>query len=122
MREPTSLSERWRWWELAVQGKAPPPSEDEPQVGFYKVRKFRYGEWPRGPWLPASVWMEPQDIDPATGELLSDEIIRMEIDGKEVNPWKTWTWLASHPITESEWEWLRALSPLTPRKIPSRAA
>jgi hypothetical protein len=122
LRSPTPLSERWEWWERAVQGERPDVSESEPQVGYYKVRKFRYGAWPRGPWLPARVWMEPQDIDSETGELLSDEIIRMEINGKEVNPWTTWTYLASHPITEAEWKWLKAISPLTPDKIPSRSA
>jgi hypothetical protein len=66
--------------------------------------------------------MEPQDIDPDTGELMSDEIIRMEIDGKEVNPWNNWMYVASRPITESEWKWLKAMSPLTPEKIPRRAA
>jgi hypothetical protein len=47
--------------------------EDEPQAGFFAVRRFRYGEWVKGPFVPARIWIEPGEIDPETGELLSDE-------------------------------------------------
>jgi hypothetical protein len=77
LRSPTPLSERWEWWERAVQGERPDVSESEPQVGYYKVRKFRYGRLATRAMASARVWMEPQDIDSETGELLSDEIIRM---------------------------------------------
>jgi hypothetical protein len=119
MRQPTSPEQRWQWWEDAISGKPVETLENDIHCGFFKKRKFRYGEWTKGPWLPARVWME-QEIDPETGELLSDEVYRMEIDGKRVDPWKMWTWIARKPITEDEWKWLRAMSPLTPDKIPSR--
>jgi hypothetical protein len=120
VRQPTTPEARWTWWEAAVAGEAPPTHEDEPQAGFYAVRRFRYGEWAKGPLVPARVWWEAE-IDPETGELLSDERPRAEIDGKPVNPWSTWTWLARRPIPESEWRWLKALSPLLPTKIPRKA-
>ena len=121
MREPTTLAARWRWWECAVQGREVHHQEEDPQCGFYKVRKFRYGEWPKGPWLPARVWMEPQEIDPETGELLSDEIFKMTIDGKHVDPWHNWTRLSRKPILETEWKWLTAMSPLRAQRIPQLA-
>jgi hypothetical protein len=119
MREPQSLEERWRWWESAVAGEDPPVYEDEPQSGFYAVRKFSYGAWAQGPFIPARVWWE-SEIDPETGELMSPEECRAEIDGVFVNPWRSWTWLARRPIPESEWRWLKAQSPLLPTKIPKR--
>ncbi|MAB70295.1 MAG: hypothetical protein CMH89_11795 [Oceanicaulis sp.] len=122
MRRPTTPEQRWAWWEAASTGSEWPftPREDEPQAGFYRVRKFPYGQWARGPWLPARVWWEGGQIDPATGELMTDEICRCEIDGRRRNPWKVWTWLMTNPVTESEWEFLRAMSPLTANKIPQK--
>ena len=119
MRQPTTPAERWRWWEAALAGDPLPVYEDEPQAGFYRVRKFRYGEWVGGPWVPARVWWENGETD-EEGALLSDETCRAEIDGKGVDPWLSWTWIAKHPITTTEWEWLRAMSPLLPQAIPSR--
>lgn len=120
MRQPTPLEERWRWWEAAVSGAEHATHAEEPQAGFYAVRKFRYGEWPRGPFVPARIWWESGEIDPETGELTSDERLLAEIDGQRVNPWEKWTWIASRPITFSEWSWLRAQSPLLPEKPPPK--
>ena len=120
MRTPTGLAERWAWWEAAVSGGEPPTHVDEPQSGFYAVRKFAYGKWARGPLVPARIWWEPGETDPETGELLSPEICRAEIDGRRADPWRVWTWLAARPITENEWKWLTALSPLLPKKIPPK--
>ncbi len=121
MRQPTPVEARWSWWLAALAGDEPPVHEADPQCGFFKLRKFRYGEWTKGPWIPARCWLEPGEIDIATGELLSDEKYRMEIDGKEVNPWTSWTRIARHPVTEAEYRYLRAMSPLTARKIPPAA-
>jgi hypothetical protein len=122
MRQPTSPEQKWAWWEAATDGAGPPIHDDEPQPGFYAVRKFRYGEWARGPYVPARIWIEPGEIDPETGELLSDERYRAEIDGKPADPWRVWTWLAKRPIPLSEWEYLKAMSPLLPTTRPRRAA
>ena len=121
MREPSTLDDRWRWWESALAGEAPPVHEMEPQQGYYALRKFRYSDWPRGPYVPARIWWAPSEIDPDTGELLSDEQCLAEIDGERVNAWTSWTFMAKRPISEAEWRFLRALSPLLPSKIPPRA-
>jgi hypothetical protein len=120
LRQPTPPDAKWAWHEAAVAGLNPPTFDDEPQVGFFAVRRFRYGEWTKGPFVPARIWIEPGETDPETGELLSDERFRAEIDGKPADPWRIWTWVARRPVPLSEWEFLRAMSPLLPTKIPSR--
>lgn len=120
MRQPSSPEAKWAWWEASVDGLAPETHESDPQAGFFAVRKFRYGEWVRGPMVPARIWWEPGEIDPETGELVSDERLRGEVDGKPVNPWRSWTWIARRPISLEEWQWLRAMSPLLPNRIPQK--
>lgn len=120
MRQPTTQEDRWKWWEQSLEGKSPLIHEDEPHTGFYKARKFAYGKWPKGPYVPARIWWVTGETDPETGELTTDEICRAEIDGKPTNPWRAWPWLAKNPISESEWEFLRAMSPLLAKSIPPR--
>lgn len=120
MRQPSTSDERWDWWERAVAGEVVPVHEREPHAGFFKVRRFPYGQWRDGPYVPARTWWEPSEIDPETGELIADERLRGEIDGREVDPWDNWIWISRRPITEEEFRWLKALSPLLPTKIPSR--
>lgn len=120
MRQPTSLEDRWSWWERAVSGDEPPIHDDEPHAGFFAVRKFRYGEWVSGPFVPARIWYAPAEIEPETGELLEPERLLAEINGKPADPWRIWTWLARRPIPENEWKWLKAMSPLLPSKIPPK--
>lgn len=103
-----------------MAGENPPVHEDEPHQGYFAVRRFRYGEWVKGPFVPARIWWEPGPIDPETGELCGDERLCGEVDGKPINPWRNWTWVAKRPISESEWQWLKAVSPLLPTKIPRR--
>ena len=119
MRMPQTPEQRWAWWEASLNGLEPNIHEDEPHEGFYKCRRFPYGHWPRGPYVPARIWWEAH-TDPATGELISDERLCAEVDGKRANAWRVWPWLAKNPITESEWRWLTALRPLLPTKIPEK--
>lgn len=127
MRSETPLRDRWEWWERAVSGAAMPAITErqlyeDVHCGFFKVRRFRHADYAKAdaPWLPARVWVEGGDIDPETGMLLSDEKWRAEIDGKQVNLWKTWHRIRTYPISEEEWRWLTALSPLTMKKLPQK--
>jgi hypothetical protein len=121
MRRPSTPDERWGWWERAAVGEPVECFEDDPNCGFFKVRRFAYGQWAKGPFVPARIWIDPVEIDDETGELLGPEIIRAEIDGRRADPFKVWTWLAANPITEEEYQWLTALSPLLPKKLPSKS-
>jgi hypothetical protein len=49
-----------------------------------------------------------QDICPDTGELLSDEIIQCEINGRCADPEDAWTWICANPVTEQEFRYLAA--------------
>ena len=120
MRAPSSADQRWAWYEASIAGENPSVHENDPQAGFFALRKFPYGQWPGGPFIPARIWWEDGETDPETGELTSDERLRAEIDGKEVNPWTNWSWIARRPIGETEWQYLRAMSPLLPSTPPSR--
>ncbi len=72
--------------------------EDEPLSGFYRRRLVR-----GGPWVPAVIWMEPGDIDPETGELASDDTLCCFVNGRPVDVFKEWTWLAGNPISAEEY-------------------
>jgi len=113
------MRDEWSWWLAAIEGEDPPIHEDEPQSGFFKCRKFSYGKWVKGPYVPARIWWERQTDE--TGSLVADEICRCEVDGRPTDAWRIWPWLAKKPIPLSEWEWLRAMSPLLPNKIPERS-
>lgn len=116
MREPSFPTDaaRWAWWEAAVRDGPGPISDGLPQAGFFKVRR-----WRSGPFAPAVILWEPPAIDPLTGELLAGEVCRATIDGFAVDPWESWTWMAKTPVSLEEWDWLRAISRLSPRRSPS---
>lgn len=112
MREPISSEAKWAWWEAAIAGQNPPIHEREPQVGYYRMRRWARKQF----WLPARIWLEPGEVDPETGELMSDEWLCAEIDGERKNPFVVWTWL--QPISLEDYEWTVAQRPLQPKKQP----
>lgn len=94
----------------------------EPHCGWFK-RKLVRG----GPHVPARIWME-QPIDPETGELVGDEIMRCEINGKLCDAEEQWTYICYLPITEAEYkfmvanaEWAAKYAPNEPAAQPMRA-
>jgi hypothetical protein len=103
VRLPTPPHVALAWWAAALTGKALPLIEGEPQCGFYRRRLVK-----GGPWVAARIWLE-QETDPDTGELLSQEVIRCEVDGQTADPLDQWAWLCANPIPEAEYQHLRAL-------------
>lgn len=117
MRIPTPLDVQLAWWRDALDGMGKiVASALNPQPGFYK-RKMVSG----GIHVPARIWLE-QDIHPETGELLCDEMIRCEIDGKERNAFDAWPWLWSNPISEAEYNYMRAQAEWAREHAPSDPA
>lgn len=100
MREPTRLTDAYRWWSEALQGLAPPPVNEVPQAGFYK-RKLVKG----GPWVPVAIWIDSQTDE--SGELTQPEVIRCTVDGKLSDPISEWGYVCSQPITRKEYERLK---------------
>lgn len=92
----------YQWWRDALSGLKPQIT-DQPHPGFYR-RKLVKG----GPFVPVRVWMEgPRD---ESGELLDDEVMKCEVDGREVDAADQWLWICSYPIPEREYTYMIGLS------------
>ena len=83
--------------------KPPAIHHDDPQPGHYKMRLVS-----GGPWLPVIIWWHKADRDEA-GDLMEDEGLECEIDGKRVDPYARWVSVARHPIGKLEFKRLSAL-------------
>ncbi len=106
MRRPTPPDVAYRWHRnalLGVYGDDIGMHPDDPQCGWFK-RRFRRG----GVFVPARIWLfSPVDIE--TGELCDDELFQCEVDGGFADPVQQWSYLAAHPISEAEFNYLTAL-------------
>lgn len=97
MRQPSTFSALYRWHSAAIAGECPPIHDGEPQAGYYKRRMVK-----GGPWIPARIFVE-REIDPETGELASDEVLCIEVDGtRRRDPCEHWTYLTA--ITRQEFQ------------------
>lgn len=84
---------------------------NSPQCGWYKRRMIR-----GGPHVAAEIWME-QPVDEG-GQLIGDERLCCEIDGKPADPVDQWTFLAGRPISEKDFRHLRTLTAWTRVNAP----
>ncbi|MBO9430581.1 hypothetical protein [Sulfitobacter sp. R18_1] len=99
MRQPSTFSELYRWHNAAMAGKNPPVHDGEPQCGYFKRRMIK-----GGPWVPVRIFVE-REIDPETGELASDEVLCIEVEGiRKDDPADQWTYLK--PISRAEFNHL----------------
>lgn len=119
MPTPLSVAMAWHADRLTLPQGVRVLVSDEPRCGFYKRRLAKGAVF-----VPARIWLE-QDIDPDTGELLADEVMRCEVNGREADPDEQWSYLAGNPITEQEFkylsarnEWAQAHSPHDPAASP----
>lgn len=94
IRQPTPRAAQYAFWQRAVAGERVPRHEDEPQPGFYKRRYVR-----GGPFVPVEIWLE-QEIDPETGELTADEVLRAICNAERCNPLTVWPYCRPIPLTE----------------------
>ena len=102
MRNPTPPHIALAWWRAALDGQAR-ITNDEPQCGFFKRRLVKGGAW-----VPARIWLDAE-VDPETGELLTDERYQCEVNGQYADPFDAWPWLCAHPISEAEYRYMEAL-------------
>jgi len=99
MRRPSTLAQIYAWHRAAISGQRPPRHECEAHCGWYKRRFVK-----QGPWVPARIYLD-RDIDPLTGELTRDEVMRIEVEGLDGgDPLNHWTYLS--PISREEFEHL----------------
>jgi hypothetical protein len=104
MSRPTPREELYRWHSNAMLGVLgdDPPITDDPQCGWFQ-RPLVKG----GVMVPARIWMH-QPVDEETGDLVGDETLQCEVDGRYADPNAQWTWLAGAPISEAEFNYLTA--------------
>lgn len=101
MRRPTPREILYEWHSRALAGLKP-VIDGTPHCGWYKRKLVK-----NGVFVPARIWMF-QDVDPETGELLSDELLQCEVNGRPADPEEAWSWICSNPITEQEFRYLEA--------------
>ena len=108
MRKPSSDASLLDWHTNALADKALRlPIEidyDSPQPGWYLGRMVR-----GGPFVPCRIYLE-QEIDDETGELLGDETLKCEMNGRPRGVYEQWIWLAGEPITEAAYNHLKTLA------------
>ena len=84
---------------------------DEVHCGWFKMRMVK-----GGPFVPTRIWMYQPVED---GELVGDEVLQCEINGKYADPIDKWSWICSHPITEAEFNYLTATLAWTAENAPN---
>lgn len=103
LRAPTPFETLYAWWRAAVRQK-PDDREDvpnEPRCGWFKRRMVRGGVY-----VPARIWVLQECGD--DGELLDDETLQCEVNGKWADPEDAWSYICGHPITVEEYNYLEA--------------
>ncbi|MFM8622262.1 MAG: hypothetical protein ACKOB3_02635 [Holophagaceae bacterium] len=77
------MSDSYSWWRQALLGHFGPIHENDPQPGYYRMRKGRGGRW-----VPAAIWEEKDNLG-----------LSCLVDGVERDPFEVWTWVCRYPIT-----------------------
>lgn len=108
MRQPDN--DPRSWWRAALAGEKPAIDMNSPQVGFYRRRLVRLG-----PWVGCCIYLH-QEVDAETGELTDDAVLCCDVNGKPADPEDQWSYLASQPITEKEFQFLTKLSRYAKKK------
>jgi hypothetical protein len=89
----------YAWHRSALAGNKP-PLHTTPECGWFLRPIGKVGN--ERQFLPASVYWERQ-IDPETGEILGDDILRCEVGGVQCEPEEEWLWISKRPISEAEY-------------------
>jgi 5'-3' exonuclease len=102
--DPMDKDEALAWWrkELKHPGQKVP---DLPQVGFYRRRLVKGGEYVGG-----RIWREP-DLDRETGIRSSQERLLCEVNGERSDASGQWGYFCSNPITEAAYAKLMKMPP-----------
>lgn len=115
MTLPTPQDDLYRWHTQALEDLSlhlDLEVTDEVHCGWFKMRMVK-----GGPFVPAKTWLY-SPVDEETGDLISDEVLQCEINGKYADPIDKWSWICSHPITEAEFNYLTATLAWTAENAP----
>lgn len=102
LRRPTPHDRLYAWHRAALAGEQPFTPISDPQCGWYRRRLVKGAAG-----VPARIWLH-QEVDAATGELLDDEELRCEVNGRPEDPLDQWIWLCKDPISEEHYNWMIA--------------
>lgn len=83
------------YWQNALSGNFGAVHENDPQCGYYRMRKGR-----GGPWVPVAIWLEGQgSLRQGENSINSDsgKLVCL-VDGLERNAYDVWTWVCRYPI------------------------
>lgn len=94
MRQPTPMLQLLKWHRAALRGGNPPRHEDDPQCGWYRMRKVK-----NGPWVAVEIFCISEKDE--NGELIDDEYFMARINGLVCSPYEIWTYLT--PISRAEY-------------------
>ena len=73
------------YWRNALTGKFGAVHENDPQSGYYRMRRGK-----GGPWMPAAIWIDDGVKD--SSDLPVSQLFCL-VDGKERNAYDVWTWV-----------------------------
>jgi hypothetical protein len=101
MRMPTPQDALLAWWRAAVSDHRHGRQEDEPQAGFYFMKRVK-----GGPAVPVRIWCR-QIIDADTGELAEPEVMMADVGGED-RP-ASEVWMRVRPIPQRAYQALAHL-------------
>jgi hypothetical protein len=86
------MTDRYKFWRDSLAGRKPPIINEDPQPGFYRMKRGNG-------WAPVAVWPLPGTalIDTGLGFKIGQEIVDTFIGTEK------WPWYSSNPITEAEY-------------------
>ena len=89
------MSTTHTYWQNALSGNFGAVHENDPQCGYYRMRKGR-----GGPWVPVAIWLEDHgSVRQGQNSINSDsgKLVCL-VDGVERNAYDIWTWVCRYPI------------------------
>lgn len=78
------MSDAFDWYRAALRGETPPVHENEPQCGYFRVRRGK-----GGPWVPVAMWAEDGKLVGHYGDDYTD-------DADKLCEW--WTYACRNPV------------------------
>ncbi len=98
------MSDSYSWWRQALLGHFGPIHENDPQPGYYRMRKGR-----GGPWVPVAIWAGENDPAPIC-----------LVDGVERDPFEVWTWVCRYPVSYETYAAVAERGEAWPEDLPER--
>ncbi|MBW8617175.1 MAG: hypothetical protein KGO21_00575 [Hyphomicrobiales bacterium] len=83
----------YTYYRSALKGVFGPVHENDPQCGYYRMRRGR-----GGPWMPVAIWREATGSNQNNAISDSGKLVCL-VNGVERDPFEVWTWVCRYPVT-----------------------